>query len=70
MGGVLQARGMEAVPRQTHAGADCVQGQGGGYCEGGAAEPEKMNLRLPYCTRCSKFRLIIYFPRFYFLITN
>ena len=24
MGGVLQARGMEAVPRQTHAGADGV----------------------------------------------
>ena len=30
MGGVLQARGMEAVPRQTRAGADGVQGQGGG----------------------------------------
>ena len=30
MGGVLQARGMEAVPRQTHAAADGVQGQGGG----------------------------------------
>ena len=30
MGGVLQARGMEAVPRQTHAGADGVQCQGGG----------------------------------------
>ena len=30
MGGVLQARGMEAVPRQTHAGVDGVQCQGGG----------------------------------------
>ena len=32
--------------------------------EGGAAEPEKMNSRLHYCTRCSKFRLIIYFTQF------
>ena len=30
MGGVLQARGLEAVPRQAHAGADGVQGQEGG----------------------------------------
>ena len=30
MGRVLQARGMEAVSRQTHAGVDGVQCQGGG----------------------------------------